>query len=337
MHGKSPPLRPDSATTSSFMPNASKILLVAWEAADWRILHPLLDAGHLPHLNRLVDRGVIAEPTPAANPHTLVNGQPLDAAEPDPAFRPVWQTLADHGRRCVAVRWPGSHPAVTLPNGGIVVSDLFRLESLPRTPVAEGSVEPTRLRESLEGLRLHPSEMGLEDVRAFVPELEKLDPSQQQPVHWLAGALADTATTHNAAVRLLGSEPWDFVAVPYTALGAICQQFLQFARVEVAPTSPFRQVAATAWVLADNLLGKLLEIAGPDATVLVCSSMGVLGTPMAVMAGPGVQEDERLDVSGGQPTAQDIVPTLRWLAGLPEDARLPGKAWKQAWRTAPAS
>ena len=312
------------------MPNASKILFVSWEVADWRMLHPLLDAGHLPNLNRLVDRGVIAEPTPAANPHTFANGQGLDETELNPAFKPIWQDLADAGRRCVAMRWPGSHPAVALPNGGVVVSDLFRLEALPRTPAAEGTVAPARHREVLENLRLHPSELGIEDVRAFVPELDGLPPEQQQPVQWLAGALADTATTHNGAIHLLTSEPWDFAAIPYTALSAICQQFLQFARVEVAPTSPFRQVAATAWVLADNLLGRLLEIAGPDATVFVGSSMGILGTPVAVLAGPGIREDERLDVSAGQPSAADIVPTLRWLAGLPDDPKFPGKPWKQA-------
>lgn len=314
------------------MPNASKILFVSWEGADWRMLHPLMDAGHLPTLNRLVDGGVMAEPTPAANPFTLTTGQALDATAADPAFKPVWQTLADAGRRCLVVRWPNTHPAASLPNGGIVVSEMFRTTEMPRPPAAEGSVEPARLRESIDGFRLHPSELGIEDVRAFVPELDKLDPSQHQPVQWLAGALADTATTHNTALQLLTSEPWDFAAIPYTALGATCQQFLQFARVEVAATSPFRQAAATAWVLADNLLGKLLDVAGPDATTVVCSSIGLLGTPMAVIAGPGVKEDERLDVSAGPASAADIVPTLRWLAGLPDDAKLPGKPWKQAWQ-----
>ena len=118
----------------------------------------------------------------------------------------------------------------------------------------------------------------------------------------------------------------------YTALSAVCQQFLQFARSDVAPTSPFRQVAATAWVLADQLLGQLVAIAGEKATVFVCSSQGILGTPITVIAGPGVREDERLDVSGGAANSLDIVPTLRWLAGLPADEKLPGSPWKQAWQ-----
>lgn len=315
----------------------SKILYVTWEAADWRMLHPLMDAGHLPNLNRLVDRGVIAEPAPGTNLHVLANGQAGADPQPDPAFRPAWQTLAEHGRRCVVVRWPGTHPAALLPNGGIQVSEMFRCEALPRPPVAEGSVEPTHLREAIEKFRLHPSEMGMDDVRAFVPELDKLAQEQMPPAQWLAGALADTATTHNTAVHLLSTEPWDFAAVAYTALSAVCQQFLQFARVEVAQTSPFRQVSATAWVLADQLLGHLLAIAGEDATVIVASSQGVLGTPMTVIAGPGVKADERLDISAGAPNALDLVPTIRWLAGLPDDPKLPGRPWKQAWQGQPAA
>lgn len=309
----------------------SKILLVVWEGADWRIIHPLLDAGHLPNLNALVDRGIIAEPAPAQTGHALATGQPGDNPAPGPAFKPVWQALAEHGRRCLVIRWPGTHPAAMLPNGGILVSDQFRMDGLPRTPAAEGSVEPTRLRETLEGMRVHSSDLGVEDVRAFVPELEKLKPEEAQPVQWLSGALADAATTNNLARHLLSTEPWDFAAVPHTALSAICHQFLQFAHVDVAETSPFRQVAVTAWVLADRLLGQLVALAGEGATVLVVSTQGILGTPITVIAGPGVKIDERLDVSGGAASSLDIVPTLRWLAGLSDDPQLPGKPWKQAW------
>src|SRR4029078_3235417 len=38
---------------------SSKVLLIGWEAAEWNIIEPLLEAGQLPHLNRLIDNGVI--------------------------------------------------------------------------------------------------------------------------------------------------------------------------------------------------------------------------------------------------------------------------------------
>ena len=36
---------------------ANRLLLVGWDAADWRILHPLIDAGEMPALRRIVEAG----------------------------------------------------------------------------------------------------------------------------------------------------------------------------------------------------------------------------------------------------------------------------------------
>jgi len=35
----------------------SRVLLIGWDGADWRILDPLLEAGALPNLRALIDRG----------------------------------------------------------------------------------------------------------------------------------------------------------------------------------------------------------------------------------------------------------------------------------------
>ena len=36
-----------------------KVLLIGWDAADWKVINPLLDAGKMPNLARLVEQGVI--------------------------------------------------------------------------------------------------------------------------------------------------------------------------------------------------------------------------------------------------------------------------------------
>ena len=36
-----------------------KILLIGWDAADWKIINPLMDAGKMPNLEQLVERGVM--------------------------------------------------------------------------------------------------------------------------------------------------------------------------------------------------------------------------------------------------------------------------------------
>ena len=41
------------------MSDSKKLLLVGWDAADWKIIHPLMDAGHMPTTRRLVETGVM--------------------------------------------------------------------------------------------------------------------------------------------------------------------------------------------------------------------------------------------------------------------------------------
>lgn len=35
-----------------------KLLLIGWDAADWRMIQPLTDAGKMPNLQRLLEGGV---------------------------------------------------------------------------------------------------------------------------------------------------------------------------------------------------------------------------------------------------------------------------------------
>ncbi len=36
---------------------AKKVLLIGWDAADWKVINPLMDAGKMPHLERFVNAG----------------------------------------------------------------------------------------------------------------------------------------------------------------------------------------------------------------------------------------------------------------------------------------
>jgi predicted AlkP superfamily phosphohydrolase/phosphomutase len=35
-----------------------KVLLIGWDAADWKIINPLLDQGLMPTLNQFIEEGV---------------------------------------------------------------------------------------------------------------------------------------------------------------------------------------------------------------------------------------------------------------------------------------
>jgi len=38
---------------------ARKVLVIGWDAADWKVLNPLMDQGLMPNLTKLVDSGVM--------------------------------------------------------------------------------------------------------------------------------------------------------------------------------------------------------------------------------------------------------------------------------------
>src|SRR5215470_19233929 len=86
---------------------AKKVLLIGWDAADWKVINPLLDLGLMPALNDLVNNGVmgnLATLTPILSPllwTSIATGKRADKhgilgfVEPDPVtgkLRPVSST-----------------------------------------------------------------------------------------------------------------------------------------------------------------------------------------------------------------------------------------------------
>ena len=39
---------------------AKKVLLIGWNAADWKVISPLMDARHMPTLEKLVNNNIIS-------------------------------------------------------------------------------------------------------------------------------------------------------------------------------------------------------------------------------------------------------------------------------------
>src|SRR5919204_6931706 len=114
---------------------AQKVLLVGWDAADWQVILPLLQAGQLPCLQRVVQNGVrgnLATLAPMVSPilwTSIATGKRADKhgilnfVEPDPTgtgIRPVastsrkvkavWNILTQAGLRTHVVGWFASHP-----------------------------------------------------------------------------------------------------------------------------------------------------------------------------------------------------------------------------------
>jgi len=308
-----------------------RLLLWGLDGADWRILNPLLDQGAMPNLAALIERGVMGKlyhPLPSISAMrwtTIATGAPperhgvLTETEAEPrggGRRPVsvnarcvtavWNILERRGARVHVVGWPASHPAESL--HGAAVSNLFAWPSAgpgAPWPIVPGSVAPPELAGRLAEFRVHPGDLTGDDLLPFLPNLAAIDQSRDGRPLQLAAALAETITYHGAATWLLENEPWDFVAVHYPLLG----------RVEGA--SPF----------ADMLLGRLVELAGPDTFILIVSAHGLF-----CLSGPGVRKDALIYGA----TALDVTPTILACFGAPPALDMPGRVLAEAFEQPPA-
>ena len=305
---------------------ARKVLLIGWDAADWKIIHPLLDQGLMPTLEDLVNHGVIgnlATLHPVLSPmlwNSIATGMRpekhgiLGFMEPDPqtgGVRPVtstsrkvkaiWNILTQCGFKSHVVGWFAGHPAE--PINGISVSDLYPYAVAPlekEWPLPPGAVHPESLRETFAKLRMHPAEVTEAAILPMIPRAAEIDQEKDKGLASFARILSENCSIHNAATWTLANQEWDFLAVYYNGIDHFCHGFMHFhpPQMEGIPDDKFeiyKDVVNGAYRFHDMMLETLLALAGPDATVILVSDHGFhsdhlrpRGIPLEP-AGPAVQ------------------------------------------------
>ncbi len=288
-------------------PNISKprVLLIGWDAADWKVIKPLLDAGQMPNVARLIKGGVhgnIATLYPALSPMlwtSIATGKrPIKHgihgfSEPLPdgsGVRPitllsrktkaVWNILNQTGHKSIVVGWWPSHPAE--PINGVMVSNHFQQPvGNPREnpPLPGGTVHPASLSTSLGELRVNPMELTGEFIRTFVPDYDKVDQSKDKRLHMLGKIIAETMSVHNVATELLATQEWDFAAIYYCGLDHFGHGFMSYHPPRLPTTSEkdfeiYQHVIANAYRYHDAMLGTLLESVDENTTVILMSDHG---------------------------------------------------------------
>lgn len=218
-----------------------KVLLIGWDAADWKVIYPLMDAGQMPNLSRLVERGASGPITtlhPPLSPMlwtSIATGKrPFKHgihgfSEPTPDGRgvqavtnlsrkskAVWNILNQTGRRSVVIGWWPSHPAE--PIDGVMVSDHYHRAGAPLDegwPLPPNAVHPRELSEKLAGLRVHPDSLTPDLIEPFIPLAREIDQDKDKRLAACMRTVAECMSIQNAAVWLLDHQPWDFFAVYY--------------------------------------------------------------------------------------------------------------------------
>lgn len=282
-----------------------KVLLIGWDAADWKVIHPLMDAGKMPNVQRLVDGGAmghIATLQPPLSPMlwtSIATGKrPYQHgihgfSEPTPDGRGVqpvtnlsrkakaiWNILNQNGKRSVVIGWWPSHPAE--PIRGVMVSDHYHRAFRPLDegwPLAKYAVHPPELAETLADLRMHPDLLLPDMVLPFIPKAAEIDQEKDKRLAGFMRTLCECVSIHSAATWLLDNEEWDFFAVYYDAIDHFCHGFMKYhpprqAWVSERDFELYGNVVNMAYQLHDQMLGTLLEKAGEDVTVILMSDHG---------------------------------------------------------------
>ena len=151
--------------------------------------------------------------------------------------------------------------------------------------------------------------------------------------------IAEAMTTHAAATEIIEHADWDFAAVYYDTIDHISHAFMKFypPRLDWVPEDVFalyQHVVGAAYRYQDAMLGRLVELAGPETTVIVLSDHGFHSDNrrpayippeaagpavehrhfgMICMRGPGIRQGETLYGA----SILDIAPTVLHLFGLP--------------------
>jgi tetratricopeptide (TPR) repeat protein len=291
---------------------AKRVLLIGWDAADWKIMSPMVDDGLMPNLAQLIEQGTIgnlATLDPPLSPMlwtSIGTGMTADKhgilgfTQPDPdhgRVRPVlgssrkvkalWNILNQEKFRSHVIGWWPSHPAEPL--NGVTVSNFYHRATGDLGepwPLMDGAVHPPDLAETMAALRVHPAELTGAHILPFVPRasnIELLEKETRQHERKRLGRmgkiLAESATVHAAATWVMEHEPWDFLAIYYDAIDHFGHGFMRFhpPRRDHIPKrlyELYQGVVIAGYRYHDMMLGRLLHLAGPETTVILVSDHG---------------------------------------------------------------
>jgi hypothetical protein len=350
-----------------------RILLVGIDGVDWGRVESMIAGGRLPTLEQLRrdgTSGMLRSIPPYISPSVwtsmatgrteekhgihgfLVDWGRTSMAIPSTSnmrrVKAFWQILTERDMSVGVIGWLVTWPAE--PVNGYIVSDRFHrlLNWDDRTDDITGSVDrfmeavyPSTLLPELIGLRVSVDDVPREDVEPYLGSTSHLDNAEVQSLlaelrRIRAGDLTVLATLRH----MTEARPTDLTAVYFRGLDLACHVYWRHMDPaswgwELTPEAleTFAPVIERYYVEMDETLGEILELAGENTIVVVCSDHGfaghrgypgfegdvAVGTDMhredgvLFVRGPGIRKGA--EITGA--SVLDIGPTLLALMGLP--------------------
>jgi predicted AlkP superfamily phosphohydrolase/phosphomutase/predicted Zn-dependent protease len=277
------------------------VVIVGVDALDWRIAEPLMEAGRLRNLEKLIARGARADlrsARPMLSPllwTTMATGRrPEDhgvcdflAVDPETgrrmpitsAFRRVpalWNMAGEAGLDSAFVAWWATWPAE--PVRGVIVSDrlAYSLAETGPAPATRLAYPPSFEKEAL-ALRVRPTDVDPGLVGSFAKDAREGDERIAHLRRMLAGAL----TYHAVGMRLLEQGGTPLVGLYYELVDQAGHRFMHLAPPKRADVSEedyaaFSGAVDAAYELQDRFLGEIVAKAPESAVIIVVSDHGFL-------------------------------------------------------------
>ncbi|GLB48592.1 alkaline phosphatase family protein [Neptunitalea lumnitzerae] len=284
-----------------------KTLLIGWDAADWKIIGPMLAKGELPALKKLIDNGVYGNMSTMNPPFSpmlwtsVATGKTPDKhgilgfieVLPDrKGIRPVtaksrksrtiWNILHNQGYKCNLTGWWPSFPAE--PINGHIVSDAFQKVSTngkvkSNQQFKPGTTHPEELIYTIGDLKVLPGDINDEHILTFMPKAGEIDQEKDKGLTSFAKIMAENTSVHAAATNLMRTTEWDFMAVYYDLIDHFCHAFMKYYPPKLKGINPklfeiYKNNIQGAYKYQDMMLERLIELAGPNTNIIVMSDHG---------------------------------------------------------------
>lgn len=284
----------------------SKIILIGLDAADWKVLSPMVDEGLLPAFQKIIEEGTsgnIMTLDPPLSPMlwtSIATGKRADKhgilgfLELDPTSgavrnissgsrktRTLWNIFHYHGYRQIVVNWWPSHPVE--PIRGYMVSNHFKTPVMrpgEYWKVPTYSVHPKEMVAELSSLRIHPAELTDQHILPFIPQAGKIKQEETNSLDALAKIIAENSTVHAITTYLMDKEPWDFIAVYFDLIDHLGHGFMKFhpprhPAISEEDFELYKDVVRSGYRFFDMMLEQYLKRMDEDTLLILVSDHGM--------------------------------------------------------------
>jgi tetratricopeptide (TPR) repeat protein len=246
-----------------------------------------------------------------------------------------------------------------------MISDRWSYTLLPLHPVltAAASIHPPDLQPAVNDLRIPPSAIGASDLRRFLPQdtelhgvldgtIPEVRDGIEHPVAHLRRIVAVTRSVEAVALELMKTFWPDLTMVYFQGIDEVGHRFARFEPPALPGVSRrelerYGSVLDSFYRFQDEIVGRLVEAAGPEAAIMLVSDHGFargaerpldepadftgkaalwhVGPGVVIMAG-GPFTRTRL----GEIRLADVAPTVLAVLGLPIAEDFGGRPIREA-------